>query len=142
MLFYDFGHQSTDSDDNRSDSTTATAAANVDLLPHKLTFTRLVLDLTVAEANVKPMSKFWDTHSTLVQLCGMLVVNEWSSSLATCDIGAESELLLLVLDHLYWTESSIVQSAVEVITTLAGMYQDHEDNGWVSVYLCHNHALR
>lgn len=130
MFFYEFepntSHTFTDPD--------ITGATHSELLAYKLTFTRLVLDLTVAEANVKPLGKFWDTHSMLIQLCGMLVVNEWSSSLATCDIGAESELLLVVLDHLYWTEASIVQSAVEVISTLAGMYQDHEDNGWVSVF--------
>lgn len=129
MLFYDFGLQqhNQESFDNATEST--------DLLPHKATFTRLVLDLTQAEANVKPLGKFWDTHSMLVQLCGVLVVNEWSSSLATCDISVESDLLLLVLDHLYWIEPSIVQSAVEVATTLASMYRDHEDNGWVSCAL-------
>lgn len=125
MLFYDFGLQqhSQESFDN------STVEAR-ELLSHKPIFTRLVLDLTLAEANAKPLGKFWDTHSMLVQLCGVLVVNEWSSSLA-CDISVESDLLLLVLDHLYWTEASIVQSAVEVVTTLAGVYQDHEDNGWV-----------
>lgn len=131
MLFYDFEHHP------NSPAASGTSHHNPlsgsDLLSYKLTFTRLVLDLTSAEAYVKPLGKFWDTHSMLIQLSGMLVVNEWSSSLATCDIGAESELLLLVLDHLYWTEASIVQSAIEVITTLAGMYQDHEDNGWVTL---------
>ncbi|KAF9381562.1 Ral GTPase-activating protein subunit alpha-1 [Podila verticillata] len=135
MFFYDFephaGHTSMDT----------TGATHSELLAYKLTFTRLVLDLTVAEANVKPLGKFWDTHSMLIQLCGMLVVNEWSSSLATCDIGAESELLLVVLDHLYWTEASIVQSAVEVISTLAGMYQDHEDNGWLILEMVLSHLL-
>ncbi|KAF9193953.1 Ral GTPase-activating protein subunit alpha-2 [Haplosporangium sp. Z 767] len=123
MQFYEFQFGATSSDAQQQQE-------GVDLLTYKRTFTRLVLDLTTAEAHVKPLGKFWDTHSMLIQLCGMLVVNEWRSSLATCDIGTESELLLLVLDHLYWTEVSIVQSAVEVITTLAGMYQDHEDNGW------------
>ncbi|KAF9982200.1 hypothetical protein BGZ65_003133, partial [Modicella reniformis] len=132
MLFYDFGlqpqqQQQQQQQESLADDSTAEA---IDLLPHKSTFTRLVLDLTYAEANVKPLNKFWDTHSMLVQLCGILVVNEWSSSLTTCDSTLESDLLLMVLDHLYWTEASIVQSAIEVITTLAGMYQDHEDNGW------------
>ncbi|KAF9325237.1 Ral GTPase-activating protein subunit alpha-1 [Podila minutissima] len=137
MFFYDF-------ESNTSHTSTApdtTGATHSELLAYKLTFTRLVLDLTVAEANVKPLGKFWDTHSMLIQLCGMLVVNEWSSSLATCDIGAESELLLVVLDHLYWTEASIVQSAVEVISTLAGMYQDHEDNGWLILEMVLSHLL-
>ncbi|KAF9285697.1 Ral GTPase-activating protein subunit alpha-1 [Mortierella antarctica] len=137
MFFYEFepntSHTFTDPD--------ITGATHSELLAYKLTFTRLVLDLTVAEANVKPLGKFWDTHSMLIQLCGMLVVNEWSSSLATCDIGAESELLLVVLDHLYWTEASIVQSAVEVISTLAGMYQDHEDNGWLILEMVLSHLL-
>ncbi|KAG0030462.1 Ral GTPase-activating protein subunit alpha-1 [Podila clonocystis] len=126
MFFYDFESKTS----HASSVPDTTGATHSELLAYKLTFTRLVLDLTVAEANVRPLGKFWDTHSMLIQLCGMLVVNEWSSSLATCDIGAESELLLVVLDHLYWTEASIVQSAIEVISTLAGMYQDHEDNGW------------
>ncbi|KAG0261110.1 Ral GTPase-activating protein subunit alpha-2, partial [Linnemannia exigua] len=139
MLFYDFEHQA---------HSPAGAGISLhhplsggDLLSYKLTFTRLVIDLTSAEAYVKPLGKFWDTHSMLIQLCGMLVVNEWSSSLATCDIGAESELLLLVLDHLYWTEASIVQSTVEVITTLAGMYKGHEDNGWVVLEMVLSHLL-
>lgn len=126
MLFYDFAaFGQTDAPGDRSSQPVP------ELLSYKLTFTRLVLDLTMAEAHVKPMGKFWDTHSMLIQLCGMLVVSEWSSSLSTCDIGVESELLLMVLDHLYWTETSIVQSSLEVIATLSGMYQDHEDNGWV-----------
>jgi len=127
MLFYDFGLQQ-----HNQESLDNSTMESTDLLLHKTTFTRLVLDLTLAEANVKPLGKFWDTHSMLVQLCGVLVVNEWSSSLATCEISVESNLLLLVLDHLYWIEPSIVQSAVEVATMLAGMYRDHEDNGWVS----------
>ncbi|ORZ10641.1 hypothetical protein BCR41DRAFT_324938 [Lobosporangium transversale] len=154
MLFYDFGYQNANehSKDNSDDqqkqgplhnNASASLSSNktTDLLAHKLTFTRLVLDLTLAEANVKPLTKFWDTHSMLIQLCGMLVINEWSSSLATCDISAESDLLSLVLDHLYWTEASIVQSAVEVITTLAGMYQDHEDNGWIILEMVLSHLL-
>lgn len=128
MLFYDFDHSDFGQFHAKDDGTSTTRS---ELLTYKQTFTRLVLDLTMAEAHVKPLGKFWDTHSMLIQLCGMLVVSEWSSSLTTCDIGVESELLLTVLDHLYWTEPSIVQSSVEVITTLSGMYQDHEDNGWV-----------
>ncbi|KAF9931791.1 Ral GTPase-activating protein subunit alpha-1 [Linnemannia zychae] len=139
MLFYDFKHQSNES--AAAGTSRRHPFSGGDLLSYKLTFTRLILDLTSAEAYVKPLGKFWDTHSMLIQLCGMLVVNEWSSSLATCDIGAESELLLLVLDHLYWTESSIVQSAIEVITTLAGMYQDHEDNGWIVLEMVLSHLL-
>ncbi|KAG0348001.1 Ral GTPase-activating protein subunit alpha-2 [Podila humilis] len=131
MLFYEFAPCS-DIESLQDARTPGKSNSSVrsELLSYKLTFTRLVLDLTVAEANIKPLGKFWDTHSMLIQLCGILVVNEWNSSLETCDISAESELLLVVLDHLYWTEASIVQSAVEVISTLAGMYQDHEDNGW------------
>ncbi|KAF9579969.1 hypothetical protein BGW38_003560 [Lunasporangiospora selenospora] len=112
-----------------------------ELFSHKKTFTRLVLDLTTAEANVKPLGKFWDTHSMLIQLCGMLVVNEWSSTLISSDIETENELLGLVLDHLYWTEASIVQSALEVITTLAGMYQDYEDNCWFILEMVLSHLL-
>ncbi|KAI1298893.1 Ral GTPase-activating protein subunit alpha-2 [Mortierella claussenii] len=142
MLFYDFAHERSEHDGMQDhDRPRGQDASEVDLLPHKLTFTRLALDLTLAEANVKPLGKFWDTHSMLIQLCGMLVVNEWSSSLATCDIGAESELLSLVLDHLYWTEASIVQNAAEVITTLAGLYQDHEDNGWIILEMVLSHLL-
>ncbi|KAF9999457.1 Ral GTPase-activating protein subunit alpha-2 [Entomortierella chlamydospora] len=141
MLFYDFGNQQS----RRDGSSPADAAQDqddeIDLLSHKQTFARLVLDLTMAEANVKPLGKFWDTHSMLIQLCGMLIVNEWSSSLATCDKESENELLLKVLDHLYWTETSIVQSAVEVITTLASMYQDHEDNGWIVLEKVLSHLL-
>jgi len=132
MLFYDFDHSSFGEIHDREDRVPQSGS---DLLSYKQSFTRLVLDLTVAEAHVKPLGKFWDTHSMLIQLCGMLVVSEWSSSLITCDIGVESELLLTVLDHLYWTEPSIVQSSVEVITTLSGMYQDHEDNGWVILHV-------
>ncbi|KAF9098514.1 Ral GTPase-activating protein subunit alpha-2 [Mortierella sp. AD031] len=139
MLFYDFEHRLNDR--AASGVSDRHPLSGGDLLSYKLTFTRLVLDLTSAEAYVKPLGKFWDTHSMLIQLCGMLVVNEWSSSLATCDIGTESELLLLVLDHLYWTEASIVQSAVEVVTTLAGMYKDHEDNGWIVLEMVLSHLL-
>ncbi|KAG0300073.1 Ral GTPase-activating protein subunit alpha-1, partial [Linnemannia gamsii] len=139
MLFYDFEHHP--NSPAASGISHHHSLSGSDLLSYKLTFTRLVLDLTSAEAYVKPLGKFWDTHSMLIQLSGMLVVNEWSSSLATCDIGAESELLLLVLDHLYWTEASIVQSAIEVITTLAGMYQDHEDNGWIVLEMVLSHLL-
>ncbi|KAG0054973.1 Ral GTPase-activating protein subunit alpha-1, partial [Linnemannia elongata] len=139
MLFYDFEHHP--NSPAASGISHHNPLSGSDLLSYKLTFTRLVLDLTSAEAYVKPLGKFWDTHSMLIQLSGMLVVNEWSSSLATCDIGAESELLLLVLDHLYWTEANIVQSAIEVITTLAGMYQDHEDNGWIVLEMVLSHLL-
>ncbi|KAG0368288.1 Ral GTPase-activating protein subunit alpha-2 [Gamsiella multidivaricata] len=137
MLFYDFGQKDSIHIANLKEQ----GFSLVDLLPHKVAFSRLVLDLTSAEANVKPLGKFWDTHSMLIQLCGMLVVNEWRSSLETCDIGTESELLLLVLNHLYWTETSIVQSAVEAITTLAGMYQDHEDSGWIILEMVLSHLL-
>ncbi|KAG0207363.1 Ral GTPase-activating protein subunit alpha-2 [Mortierella sp. GBA30] len=142
MLFFDFENEPSESSvQQRRQQRCTHGLSAADLLSYKATFTRLVLDLTSAEANVKPLGKFWDTHSMLIQLCGMLVVNEWCSSLATCDIGAESELLLLVLDHLYWTEPSIVQSAVEVVTTLAGMYQDHEDNGWFVLETVLSHLL-
>lgn len=133
MLFYDFDNGTAGGQPQPSQRCTD-GLSGADLLSYKTTFTRLVLDLTCAEASVKPLGKFWDTHSMLIQLCGMLVVNEWCSNLASCDIGMESELLVLVLEHLYWTEPSIVQSAVEVLTTLSGMYQDHEDNGWVSFF--------
>ncbi|KAF9110043.1 Ral GTPase-activating protein subunit alpha-2 [Mortierella sp. AM989] len=143
MLFYDFGNQQNRNiNANQGSSPTTLQDQNeIDLLPYKLTFAGLVRDLTTAEANVKPLGKFWDTHSMLIQLCGMLVVNEWSSSLATCDYESENELLLKVLEHLYWTETSIVQNAVEVITTLAGMYQDHEDNGWIVLEMVLSHLL-
>ncbi|KAF9436275.1 Ral GTPase-activating protein subunit alpha-2 [Entomortierella beljakovae] len=139
MLFYDFGEEQAD-----HKNTTGTASRNtngVNILPYKLAFAGLVRDLTSAEANVKPMGKFWDTHSMLIQLCGMLVVNEWNSSLSTCDYESENELLLKVLEHLYWTEASIVQSSVEVITTLASMYQDYEDNGWIVLEMVLSHLL-
>ncbi|KAG0225719.1 Ral GTPase-activating protein subunit alpha-1 [Mortierella sp. GBA43] len=136
MLFYDFGLQQ-----HNLGSLDNNTVEHSDLSPHKPTFTRLVLDLTLAEASVKPLGKFWDTHSMLVQLCGVLVVNEWGSTLATSDISVESDLLLLVLDHLYWTEASIVESAVEVVTTLAGLYQDHEDNGWIILEMVLSHLL-
>ncbi|KAF9431070.1 Ral GTPase-activating protein subunit alpha-1 [Podila epigama] len=140
MFFYDIEPAVKHAPASR-EQPSVTASVGSYLIPYKLTFTRLVLDLTLAEANVKPLGKFWDTHSMLIQLCGILVINEWSSSIETCDIGAESELLLCVLDHLYWTEASIVQSAVEVVSTLAGMYQDHEDNGWHILEMVLSHLL-
>ncbi|KAF9964855.1 Ral GTPase-activating protein subunit alpha-2, partial [Mortierella alpina] len=140
MLFYDFENGMPGGQSQPSQRCTD-GLSGADLLSYKTTFTRLVLDLTLAEASVKPLGKFWDTHSMLIQLCGMLVVNEWCSNLASCDIGMESELLVLILEHLYWTEPSIVQSTVEVLTTLSGMYQDHEDNGWMILEMVLSHLL-
>ncbi|CAO3569063.1 unnamed protein product [Mortierella alpina] len=140
MLFYDFDNGMSEGQSQPSQRCTD-GLSGADLLSYKTTFTRLVLDLTLAEASVKPLGKFWDTHSMLIQLCGMLVVNEWCSNLASCDIGMESELLVLILEHLYWTEPSIVQSTVEVLTTLSGMYQDHEDNGWMILEMVLSHLL-
>ncbi|KAF9571934.1 Ral GTPase-activating protein subunit alpha-2 [Mortierella alpina] len=140
MLFYDFDN-GTSSGQSQPSQRCTDGLSGADLLSYKTTFTRLVLDLTSAEASVKPLGKFWDTHSMLIQLCGMLVVNEWCSNLATCDTGMESELLVLVLEHLYWTEPGIVQSTVEVLTTLSGMYRDHEDNGWMVLEMVLSHLL-
>ncbi|KAF9987563.1 Ral GTPase-activating protein subunit alpha-2 [Mortierella antarctica] len=141
MLFYDFDNGMSGETSQQQSQRCTDGLSGADLLSYKTTFTRLVLDMTSAEASVKPLGKFWDTHSMLIQLCGMLVVNEWCSNLASCDIGMESELLVLVLEHLYWTEPSIVQSALEVLTTLSGMYQDHEDNGWMVLEMVLSHLL-
>ncbi|KAG0228760.1 Ral GTPase-activating protein subunit alpha-1 [Actinomortierella wolfii] len=98
--------------------------SSCDILSLKPVFIQLVLDLTTAESTAKPLGKFWDTHSMLLQLCGSIVVHKWREGLDS-DEAVESKCLTAVLDHLYWSETIVVESAVQVLSTLALCYKEH-----------------